>query len=236
MRRPPGCARQRHQPARAEKRGLLVAPFHVPAVRIARLEQRPALLQPVFVLGVIGDAPAPRAHHALQVLVVLHQQIAGRTAGEDLDAAHPAAKLQLRELRDVLLGAADIKPDVAPRFALDVFLLPRQLLGIDDRRRGVRHVEHRRQPAQHRGPRAGGDRLDRLVAGIAQMHVRVDQAGQNVQAPGVDRLLRGGVRRDAQCGDAAVAHADIGGLGAPGQNAGAVADQQIEMGWHGSIP
>ena len=78
--------------------------------------------------------------------------------------------------------------------------------------------------------------FDRLVAGIAQMHVRVDQPGQHVQALGVDRFLRGGVRRDAECGDAAVAHADIRRLDPPRQNAGAMADQQIEMGWHGSIP
>ena len=236
MRRPAGGARQRHQPTRAKERGLLVAPFHVAAIRIAGLEQRPALLQPIFVLGVIRDSPAPGPHHALQVFVVLHQQVAGRAAGEDLDAAHAAAKFQLRELGDVLLGAADVQPDVAPGFALDVVLLPRQLLGIDDRRRGVRHVEHRRQPAQHGGACAGGNRLDRLVAGIAQMHVRIDQAGQHVQPFGVDRFVRRGVRGDTERGDTAVAHADIGGLDAPGQDAGAVADQQIEMGWHGSIP
>ena len=195
-----------------------------------------AVLQPVFVLGVVGDAPASRAHHALQVFVVLHQQVAGRAAGEDLDAAHAAAEFQLRQFGDVLLGAADIQTDVAPRLALDVVLLPRQPVGIDDRGRRVRHVEHRGQSAQHRGPRAGGDRLHRLVAGIAQMHVRVDQAGQHVQPLGVDRLIGRGVGGDAQRGDAAVAHADIGGLDAPGQHAGAVADQQVEMSWHGPIP
>ncbi len=68
------------------------------------------------------------------------------------------------------------------------------------------------------------------------MHVWVDQPWQNVQASGVDRFVGRGVRSDAERGDPAVSHADVGGLGAPGQNACAMADQQIEMGWHGSIP
>ena len=68
------------------------------------------------------------------------------------------------------------------------------------------------------------------------MHVRVDQAGQDVQPLGVDRLVGGGVGGDAQGDDATVAHADIRYLDAPGQDAGAITDQQIEMSWHGWIP
>ena len=68
------------------------------------------------------------------------------------------------------------------------------------------------------------------------MHVRVDQSWQNVEAPGVDRIVRGAVPGDTECRNPAVAHADIRLLGTPGQNTCAMADQQIEMGWHGSIP
>ncbi len=134
--------------------------------------------------------------------------------------------------RDVGLGAADVEAHVAPGDGFDVVLLPGQAFGVGDRRAGVGHVEHRRQAAEDCAPCAGGDGFDRLVAGIAQVDVRVDQAGQDVQAAGVDRLVGGGIRADTQRGDAAVADADIGVLRAPRQDAGAVADQQVVMRRH----
>ena len=208
VRRAAGGAGQRHQAPGAEEGAFLVAPFHVAAIGVARLEHVLAVLQAVFVLAVIGDAAAAGAHDAFQVLVVLDHQVAGGTAGEDLDRADAAAEFQLCQFGDVGLGAADIEAHVAPGLAFHVVLLPGELFGIGDRRRGVRHVEHRGKAAEHGGAGAGGDALHRLVAGVAQMHVRVDQAGQNVQAGGVDGLVGGGVGGHAEGGDAAVADAD----------------------------
>jgi hypothetical protein len=68
------------------------------------------------------------------------------------------------------------------------------------------------------------------------MHMRVDQPGQDVQARGVDGLVRRRVPRHAECRDAPVADPDIGRLDAPRQHAGAVSDQQVEMRWHGVLP
>jgi hypothetical protein len=84
----------------------------------------------------------------------------------------------------------------------------------------------------HGAARAGGDGFDGLVAGIAQMHMWVDQPGQHVQAGGVQGLLGRGVRTDTQGDDVTIAHADIGFLHTPGQHAGAVADQKVVMGGH----
>ena len=136
-------------------------------------------------------------------------QVAGGTAGEDFYRADAAAEFQLRQLGDVGLGAADIEAHVAPGLAFHVVLLPGELFRIGDRRRGVGHVEHRGKAAEHGGAGAGGDALHRLVAGVAQMDVRIDQAGQNVQAGGVDGLVGGGVGGHAERGDAAVADADV---------------------------
>ena len=68
------------------------------------------------------------------------------------------------------------------------------------------------------------------------MHVRVDQTGQDVQALGVYRRIGGRIGDDAQRGDAAIPHPHISCFDAPGQHAGSVADQQVEMCWHGPIP
>ena len=64
----------------------------------------------------------------------------------------PLPEFQPGKFGDVGLGAADVQAHVAPGDLLDVVLLPGELLGIDDGRRGVRHVEHRGQAAEHRGP------------------------------------------------------------------------------------
>ncbi len=64
------------------------------------------------------------------------------------------------------------------------------------------------------------------------MRVAVDQSGQDMEAARVDHLVGGRTRRDAERRDASVAHADIGLLHAPGQDAGAVADQQVVMSGH----
>ena len=184
----------------------------------------------------IGDAAAAGAHHLFQVLVVLDHQIAGGAAGEYLDAADAAAELEFGQFGNIRLRAADIQAHVAPGDLLRIALLPGQLFRIDDGREGVRHIEHRRQPAQDGAPRSRGDGLHRGVAGIAQMHMRVDQAGQHVQAGGVDGFIGRGIGGCADGGDAAVANADIGGFHAPGQDTDAVADQQIEMAGHRRIP
>ena len=50
------------------------------------------------------------------------------------------------------------------------------------RRRGVRHRVHGGEPAHRGGAGAGADRLGVLAAGLAQVRVQVDEAGQQDQA------------------------------------------------------
>jgi len=233
VRGPPGPPGQRHQPARAEEGAFLVPPLHVAAVGVAQLEQGLPLLQPVFVLAVVGHAAAAVAHDGLQGGVVLDQQVTGAAAGEHLDAADAGLLLQHRKLRGVALRGADIQAHVAPCHALDIPLLPRDLAGAGDGGRGVRHVEHRREAAQHGGAGAGRDAFDGRVAGVAQVDVRVDQAGQDVQPGGLHHLVCRGIARHAQRRDPAAAHADIAGLLPPRQHQGAAAQQQVVMVGHG---
>ena len=61
-----------------------------------------------------------------------------------------------------------------------------QRLGGGGGRVGVRHLEHRRDAAQHRRARAGFEIFLVGQPRLAEMHMAVDHAGQDVQAPAVD--------------------------------------------------
>ena len=54
--------------------------------------------------------------------------------------------------------------------------------------RGVGHRQHGGVAADRGGPRAGEDRLGVLAAGLAQVRVQVDEAGQGDEAVGVEDL------------------------------------------------
>ena len=95
--------------------------------------------------------------------------------------------------------------------------------------RGVRHVEHRGHAAEHGGPGAGGHALDAHGArrGRADAH-----AGRSGRAARAGRRRRSspsavGVVADAERGDAAVRARRRWSPHAPGQHAGAVADDQV---------
>ena len=66
-----------------------------------------------------------------------------------------------------------------PRRARD---LVGKRLGGDRQRVGVGHLEDGGDAAHHRGARAGLEVFLVLGAGLAEMHLRVDDAGQDVQA------------------------------------------------------
>ncbi len=73
---------------------------------------------------------------------------------------------------------------------------------------GVGHGAHGRVAALGGGAGAGADGLGVLAAGLAQVGVEVDQAGQEHQAVGVDDLGSGGAG-GADLGDAALADEDV---------------------------
>src|SRR5690606_3148395 len=58
-------------------------------------------------------------------------------------------------------------------------------------RTGVRHFKDRRHAAQHSGAGAGFEIFLVGIAGLAEMDLCVDHAGQQMQAPGVDHLASG---------------------------------------------
>ena len=77
-------------------------------------------------------------------------------------------------------------------------------------RLGVRHFEDRRYAAQHSGPRASLEVFLVLQPRLAEMHLAVDHAGEDVQPTAIDHLpglrrAQGANRGDAPGGDADVA-------------------------------
>jgi hypothetical protein len=82
-------------------------------------------------------------------------------------------------------------------------------LGRGGERIGVRHLEHRGDPAHHGTARS---RLQVLLVGqpgLAEMHLGIHHAGQDVQALAVDRLGGGSLSEPADGGDPAVGNADV---------------------------
>ena len=95
---------------------------------------------------------------------------------------HRARIAQARELGQVAAGAAD--RDAGDRQHPRVGSGRRVEHAGDqhrriNRRRRVGHRADRREAAARRGPRAGRDRLLVLLAGLAQVHVQVDEAGSD---------------------------------------------------------
>ena len=182
-----GLARQIDQPLRRHQRRGLVAPHRMRA-RIALDAQRLALVEAIFVLGMKGGAATDHLENPPQAFVVLDQQRAGGGTDEHLDAGATGRAFQFRQILNVLAGAADEEREIAMHAmmaALD--LVGEGLLG-DRQRIGVRHLEHRRDAAHHGAARAGLEIFLVGQARLAEMHLRVHHAGQDVQALAVDRL------------------------------------------------
>ena len=89
-----------------------------------------------------------------------------------------------------------------------------QRLGAGRGRIGVGHLEHGGHPAEHGRARAGLQIFLVFQAGLAEMHLGVDDAGQDVQAAAVDALARRGAAQGADFGDEPVADADVAQAGA----------------------
>ncbi len=77
------------------------------------MRRRFAFVEAVLVLGVERGAAADHVKDAAQALVVLDQQRAGGRADEHFDAGAAFGALQLRQMVDVLAGAADEEGEIA---------------------------------------------------------------------------------------------------------------------------
>ena len=184
------------------QRRFRVAPFAV-ARGIAFAPERSALAQARFILGMEGGAPLDQRQDARQRLLVVDQQIAGGGAHEHFDAGGARKPLEPRQLLDILARGADEEGEVAMHAPAPARDLVGERLGAHRRGLGVRHLEHGGDAAKHRRPAAGFQILLMLEPWLAEMHLGVDDARQDMQAGGIEgpaaRLGRRGCR-SRRCG------------------------------------
>lgn len=147
---------------------------------------------------------------ALQRRQVVDQHVAGAGAHEHLHPCH-AVRVERGNGVEVVVTDAEVKAVVDPRAAGSALLLGRQRLQRQGRRQGVGHVHDAGDAAGHRRARFAGEAALVRRAGVAEVHLVVDHARQQVLAGGVEHGLAGEVGEAAGDGvDAPVADAQVG--------------------------
>ena len=159
-----------------------------------------------------GKPEPSRSLHALEErpIVGLLEVVDARVAHERLEADH-AAVGELVEPVDVAGDEAAPEAEVDERRAASGLDLEVERRAVDRRRRRVqRHVEEARAATGGEGRGAGREPLPVGAPRIVEMHVRIDDAGEDVEAGGVD--LRRGIARELRpdVGDQAVEDPDVG--------------------------
>jgi hypothetical protein len=212
----------RVRPARGAACGL--------QARLQRLEAR-------RVLAVEAVAQAGGGHRAHDVD---EQHLVGAGQAEELIETCRRRRLQegleghcpglglARDLTEVLVTGAAVEGVVDARLRLHQRRASRQVQAGIGRQFGDRHLEQRRDAAGRRRGGTGVEVLARVDAGVARVHVRVDDARQHVQAAPVDRLRGDGPRlRIEEVDDTAVGDGDrrVGEAGTGDQ--GGVRDDQV---------
>ena len=146
--------------------------------------------------------------------------------------AAPGRRSSVGDIGDVVLRSPDPEREVAmhaPRGARD---LVGERRGGGRRRIGVGHFEHGGDAAQDRRARAGLQILLVGQAGLAEMDLAVDHAGQDMQAAAIQALARRSGREIADLGDLAVDDADVALSHAVLVDDGRVGENAIEQARH----
>ena len=125
--------------------------------------------------------------------------------------AQPGSRSSSGSAVDVLAHAADEESKVAMHAMTRALDFVGERLRGHRQRIGVWHFEHRGDAAHHRAARSGFQVLLVGEARLAEMHLGVDHARQDVQATAVDRLPAGFPVQIAERSDPPARNADIAG-------------------------
>ena len=124
-------------------------------------------------------------------------------------AADPRQHFQLAKVLGVFAGGADIEGEVAMHAVMAALDLVGDRRRVGGERIGIGHLEHRGDAAEHRAARADFEVFLVGEARLAEMHMAVDHARQQMQAAAVDHLAGGGARQVADRGKPAGPNAEI---------------------------
>ena len=191
-------------------------------------EGRLAFLEPLLVFGMDRHPPVSGAEHGPHPRVVGHEQRARGRAHEDLHAGAAGRVLESREVARVLSGGAHVERVVAGRAAAGAGELVGQGKGRGGGRNRVGHLEDRGDPPQDGGAGTGREVFLVGEARLAEVHLGVDHAGQDVQTMRVEHFGGGRGPEGAQGDDSAFANPDVARHGPGRPHAGAAPDQKIE--------
>ncbi len=166
--------------------------------------------------------------------IVLDQQVAGGRAHEHLDACRPRQPFEFADIAGIVARAADPEGEVAMHAAGGAPHLVGERCLAGSERIGVGHFEDGGDTAEHRRARTGLQIFLVLQAGLAEMHLAVDDTGQDVQAAAIDRLTGRSLAEIADSGDAPCPHADIAPALAVMVHHSAACQDEVEGGCHGA--
>ena len=146
----------------------------------------------VLVFAVCGDEHVRAAEDASQTVHAVHQHVARAGAHEELDAAH-ARPVQAGEEGVVVIGGAEVARVVHYALLCQQRLFLLQCFEGHGGRVGVGHVHDGGHSARGCGAALAEDVGLVRQSGVAEVHMVVDDAGQQAAAGGVDGLVaRGG--------------------------------------------
>ena len=145
-------------------------------------------IEPRFVFRVERGAARDAGDDLVEGSLVVNKQIAGRGAREDLDAGRALELFECRNIGDVFARAADVEGEIGEHAVARARHLVGERFGTRRQRLGVGHLEHGRDAARDRRPASRLQVFLVLEARLAKVHLRIDDAGEQMQTLGVDRL------------------------------------------------
>ena len=150
------------------------------AVALAVRGRRP--LDRVGVLGVHDHQPVEGrelAHRGVELVGVERRELVDAGVQQEALEAEDAGVVQRAQVGDVARDGAAPEADVDVRLLLGGLPLHLERGHVDGRRDAVqRHVHDRGHAAGGRGPGGAGEALPFGASGVVDVHVGVDQAGQ----------------------------------------------------------
>ena len=177
-----------HQPLGAAQCRDLVAPDRMRR-RVAGDAFAKPFAQAEFVLGMEGGAAARVPQDRGDAFIVLDQQVAGRRAHEHLDAGRARQPFELADVAGVLARAADPEGEVAMHAARArgcTLSASAASLVVSGLVLGISKTAVTPPSTAAREPRFEVFLV--LQPGLAEMHLAVDDARQDMQPAAVDRL------------------------------------------------
>ena len=203
--------------------------------RIAFDAQMLAVSQHLLVLGMESRAAAGATQDIRDAFVVFDQKRTGRRTHEHLDARGARQPFERCHLAGILARSADPECEIAMHAVMAAPHLVGERVGRGGLRFGVGHLEDGRDAPHDGGARTGFQIFLVVEPRLAEMNLRVDDTGQDVQAPTIDDAGRIVMREVADGGDPAAAHAHIAVRPAVMIHDGAALEDEVEGLGHGDL-